>query len=41
MQLVRLNRTSWLRNRPRLGNIIFWLGIFTSPSAICSLYLIL
>ncbi len=41
MQLVRLNRTKWLRNRPRLGNIIFWLGIFTSPSVLCSLYLIL
>jgi sterol O-acyltransferase len=41
LQLVRLSRTKWLRNQARLGNIIFWLGIFTGPSVICSLYLIL
>ena len=40
MQLARLSRTSGLRNRPRLGNVIFWLGIFTSPSVLCSMYLI-
>ncbi|KAK3305318.1 MBOAT, membrane-bound O-acyltransferase family-domain-containing protein [Chaetomium strumarium] len=41
LPLVRLSRTKWLRNRPRLGNVIFWLGIFTGPSILCSLYLIL
>ncbi len=40
-QLVRLSRTKWLRNRKMLGNVIFWLGIFTGPSILCSLYLIL
>ncbi|KAK4191084.1 hypothetical protein QBC35DRAFT_488130 [Podospora australis] len=41
LPLVRLSRTKWLRNRATLGNIIFWLGIFTGPSVLCSLYLIL
>ncbi|KAK4239945.1 hypothetical protein C8A03DRAFT_42487 [Achaetomium macrosporum] len=41
LPLVRLSRTKWLRNRARLGNVIFWLGIFTGPSILCSLYLIL
>ncbi|KAL2198233.1 MBOAT, membrane-bound O-acyltransferase family-domain-containing protein [Corynascus similis CBS 632.67] len=41
LPLVRLSRTRWLRNRATLGNVIFWLGIFTGPSVLCSLYLIL
>ncbi|KAL2178305.1 MBOAT, membrane-bound O-acyltransferase family-domain-containing protein [Thermothelomyces heterothallicus CBS 202.75] len=41
LPLVRLSRTKWLRNRATLGNVIFWLGIFTGPSILCSLYLIL
>ncbi|KAL2132365.1 hypothetical protein VTI74DRAFT_3906 [Chaetomium olivicolor] len=41
LPLVRLSRTKWLRNRARLGNVLFWLGIFTGPSILCSLYLIL
>lgn len=40
-KLVRLSRTKWLRHRAGLGNMIFWLGIFTGPSVLCSLYLIL
>ena len=40
-KLVRLSRTRWLRGRKTLGNFIFWLGIFTGPSLLCSLYLIL
>ena len=40
-QLVKLSRTKWLRGREVLGNLIFWLGIFTGPSLLCSLYLIL
>ncbi|KAK3395267.1 MBOAT family protein [Podospora didyma] len=41
LPLVRLSRTKWLRHRATLGNMIFWLGIFTGPSVLCSLYLIL
>ncbi|KAL2262891.1 hypothetical protein VTK26DRAFT_9096 [Humicola hyalothermophila] len=41
LPLVRLSRTRWLRHRAALGNVIFWLGIFTGPSVLCSLYLIL
>ncbi|KAK4159317.1 MBOAT, membrane-bound O-acyltransferase family-domain-containing protein [Cladorrhinum sp. PSN259] len=41
LPLVSLSRTKWLRHRATLGNIIFWLGIFTGPSILCSLYLIL
>ncbi|KAL2017858.1 hypothetical protein VTK56DRAFT_1603 [Thermocarpiscus australiensis] len=41
LPLVRLSRTKWLRHRATLGNMIFWLGIFTGPSILCSLYLIL
>ncbi|CAM1500863.1 Fc.00g100250.m01.CDS01 [Cosmosporella sp. VM-42] len=41
LPLVRLSRTKWLRGRKTLGNFIFWLGIFTGPSLLCSLYLIL
>jgi hypothetical protein len=41
LKLVRLSRTKWLRGRKTLGNLIFWLGIFTGPSLLCSLYLIL
>ncbi|KAF3058022.1 Sterol O-acyltransferase 2 [Daldinia childiae] len=41
LPLVRLSRTKWLRGQPTVGNIIFWVGIFTGPSLLCSLYLIL
>ncbi|KAG6001132.1 hypothetical protein E4U21_004666 [Claviceps maximensis] len=41
LPLVRLSRTKWLKNRKTLGNIMFWLGILTGPSLLCSLYLIL
>ncbi|KAK4229309.1 sterol O-acyltransferase 2 [Podospora fimiseda] len=41
LPLVSLSRTKWLRHRETLGNIIFWLGIFTGPSVLCSMYLIL
>ena len=41
IQLVQLSRTKWLRGRRTLGNVIFWLGIFTGPSVLCSLYLVL
>ncbi|ODA83112.1 hypothetical protein RJ55_01621 [Drechmeria coniospora] len=41
LPLVSLSRTRWLRGRKTLGNFMFWLGIFTCPSLLCSLYLIL
>ncbi|KAI5860133.1 MBOAT family protein [Durotheca rogersii] len=41
LPLVRLSRTKWLRDQKTLGNAIFWVGIFTGPSLLCSLYLIL
>ncbi|KAG5926524.1 hypothetical protein E4U42_003236 [Claviceps africana] len=41
LPLVRLSRTKWLKGRKTLGNLTFWLGIFTGPSLLCSLYLIL
>lgn len=40
-QLVRLSRTRFLRDRKVFGNVIFWIGLFTGPSVLCSLYLIL
>ncbi|KAE9378053.1 hypothetical protein N431DRAFT_328731 [Stipitochalara longipes BDJ] len=39
--LVQLSRSRWLKGRATLGNLIFWIGIFTGPSLLCSLYLII
>ncbi|KAK3956774.1 MBOAT, membrane-bound O-acyltransferase family-domain-containing protein [Pseudoneurospora amorphoporcata] len=41
LPLVSMSRSRWMRNRKTLGNVFFWLGIFTGPSILCSLYLIL
>ncbi|KAH8671073.1 MBOAT family protein [Xylariales sp. PMI_506] len=41
LPLVQLSRTKWMRTKKTLGNMIFWVGIFTGPSLLCSLYLIL
>ncbi|KAI2606102.1 MBOAT-domain-containing protein [Hypoxylon fragiforme] len=41
LPLVRMSRTKWLRDQKTIGNIIFWTGILTGPSLLCSLYLIL
>ncbi|KAH6655507.1 MBOAT, membrane-bound O-acyltransferase family-domain-containing protein, partial [Truncatella angustata] len=41
LPLVQLSRTKMMRNQKTLGNMIFWIGIFTGPSLLCSLYLIL
>lgn len=41
LPLVALSRTKYLRNQKTIGNMIFWFGIFTGPSLLCSLYLIL
>ena len=41
LPLVSLARTKWMRGRKTLGNVMFWVGIFTGPSFLCSLYLII
>lgn len=41
LPMVSLSRSRLLRGRRTLGNVIFWLGIFTGPSLLCSLYLII
>ncbi|KAI1107078.1 MBOAT family protein [Jackrogersella minutella] len=41
LPLVRMSRTRWLRDQKTFGNMIFWVGIFTGPSLLCSLYLVL
>ncbi|KAK1827299.1 MBOAT, membrane-bound O-acyltransferase family-domain-containing protein [Podospora conica] len=41
LPLVKLSRTRWLRDKAALGNVMFWFGICTGPSILCSLYLIL
>ncbi|MCJ1383717.1 acyl-CoA/sterol acyltransferase [Xylographa soralifera] len=40
LPLVELAKTKWMRQRKLLGNVIFWFGIITGPSCLCSLYLI-
>ncbi|KAF8471264.1 MBOAT, membrane-bound O-acyltransferase family-domain-containing protein [Kalaharituber pfeilii] len=39
--LVLLSRTRHFKDREVLGNVMFWLGIYTGPSFLCSLYLII
>lgn len=39
--LVWLSRTRYLKGREGLGNLIFWIGMFTGPSLLCSLYLVI
>jgi len=41
LPLVALSRTRYLKGRRTLGNLLFWLGLFTGPGLLCSLYLIL
>lgn len=41
LPLVALSRTRWLKGKKTLGNATFWIGIFTGPSLLCSLYLVL
>ncbi|KAJ5668818.1 Sterol O-acyltransferase ACAT/DAG/ARE [Penicillium macrosclerotiorum] len=41
LPLVSLSRTRFMRDQRLVGNIFFWLGIFTGPSLLCSLYLII
>lgn len=39
LPLIALSRLKWLRGREVLGNVIFWVGIISGPSLMCSLYL--
>ncbi|KAI5807983.1 MBOAT, membrane-bound O-acyltransferase family-domain-containing protein [Peziza echinospora] len=39
--LVFMSRTKLFKDRETLGNVMFWVGIYTGPSFLCSLYLII
>ncbi|QLL31072.1 hypothetical protein HG536_0A08890 [Torulaspora globosa] len=39
LPLVALSNSRFLRKRTVLGNVLFWIGICTGPSMLCSLYL--
>lgn len=41
LPLVMLSRTKLLKGRSVLGNVVFWLGLFTGPSFLATLYLII
>ncbi|KAL7275800.1 Sterol O-acyltransferase 2 (Sterol-ester synthase 2) [Rhizina undulata] len=41
LPLVMLSRTRLMRDQKILGNVLFWIGIWTGPSFLCSLYLII
>lgn len=40
LPLVVLSRSRFMRNKVVLGNVIFWFGILTGPSLMCSMYLV-
>ncbi|CAM9022836.1 unnamed protein product [Wickerhamomyces anomalus] len=39
LPLVAISKTKYLKERRTLGNIIFWVGIASGPSVMCTLYL--
>lgn len=39
LPLAALSKTKWMREKKTLGNVIFWFGIATGPSLMCTLYL--
>ncbi|SCU87887.1 LAMI_0D07888g1_1 [Lachancea mirantina] len=39
LPLVQLSNSKFLRKKKILGNVIFWIGICTGPSLMCTLYL--
>lgn len=41
LPLVSLSRVRWLKGRKTLGNLMFWMGICSGPSLLCSLYLVI
>lgn len=41
LPLVALSRTKFMRGRETLGNVLFWIGIWTGPSFLSASYLIM
>jgi sterol O-acyltransferase len=41
LPLVGLSRTRWLKGKNTLGNVIFWIGIWTGPGFLSASYLIM
>ncbi|KAI9810397.1 MAG: acyl-CoA/sterol acyltransferase [Pycnora praestabilis] len=41
LPLVSLSRTKLLKGRDVIGNLVFWIGLFTGPSLMCTLYLVI
>lgn len=39
LPLVMISKTKYLKDQKILGNVIFWIGIITGPSLMCTLYL--
>lgn len=39
LPLVAISRTRYFRDKRTLGNVVFWFGIITGPSLMCSMYL--
>lgn len=39
--LVMLSRMAFFKNKPTLGNVVFWFGLFVGPSMLVSLYLVI
>ncbi|KAF7920330.1 uncharacterized protein EAE98_009023 [Botrytis deweyae] len=39
--LTIMSQTKWMKGKKTLGNVLFWIGIFTGPSLLCSLYLVI
>ncbi|ESZ97525.1 hypothetical protein SBOR_2072 [Sclerotinia borealis F-4128] len=39
--LIMMSQTKWMKGKKALGNVLFWIGIFTGPSLLCSLYLVI
>lgn len=39
LPLVAISKTKYLREQKTLGNVIFWFGIASGPSLMCTLYL--
>jgi len=41
LPLVGLSRTRWLKGKNTLGNVLFWIGIWTGPGFLSASYLIM
>ena len=41
LPMVAVSKMRCMRGRKVLGNLLFWIGIFTGPSILCSLYLLI